>query len=156
MNKELFIVRHAHRDKTQGASIDNGISEKGIKQAKKLTEFILEEIKDFKKDKIGLFSSPKKRCLETLSFLSKKLDKEIEVLDLLNEGGMIEYKVEEFIKWWKEQKNYEVVIACSHGDIIPVLVYRLTGAQAIISKASVCEVELYNKDVFLKNLIQKP
>ena len=156
MEKRLILIRHAHRD-TEVASKDNGLSEKGEQQVKRMLRYFEERIEG----ETRFLSSPKKRCRETLGPLAERHGNAIEIDGRLIETGPIERQEEvqarlgEFIDEWK-YSGPETLVACSHGDIIPVLVERLTGARIGIKKCGVVEIELFAGECYLTGLVQKP
>src|SRR4051794_36350749 len=79
----LVIIRHAHRNKAFGAEADNGLSAKGRRQARAAARFFK---KRFKGRKPNIFSSPKRRCRETLEPIAKLSGREIQIVDCLNES----------------------------------------------------------------------
>lgn len=152
MSKTLIIVRHAHRDKPNPEG-DNGLSKKGKEQA---TVFLNSYKKKFKEKKPLLVSSPKKRCVETLLPLANDYHSEVQEKDFLNEGegdgNPLRMKIEEFRSWWQMQ-NENVVIACSHGDLIPPLLRVLTGARLDLKKGGWAEIEENNGRTRLTRLV---
>ena len=124
-DKTLIIVRHAHRDTTEGRERNNSLSEKGKEQAKAVSRYFRERYPDVEP---LLLSSPKVRCIETLLPLADKLKAEVKVVDLLNEQegsrGEFERQIEKFFRWWKQSKD-ECTVICTHGDWIPAFT-RLT------------------------------
>jgi hypothetical protein len=60
----------------------------------------------------------------------------------------------QFVDWWKYE-GPDLLVVCSHGDVIPLLVQEMTGGQITIKKAGWCEVELVGSDVYLTWLVQK-
>lgn len=141
MNKILIILRHAHRDKDLGAAVDNGLSEKGKKQALAAAEFFLAR---FGADqKALLLSSPKKRCQQTLAPLAKRLDLDIQVLPCLNEAqraAQLDQNIDEFRYFW-DQSSEPIVVICSHGDWIPRYLERVTGVATQLSKGAWAQLE---------------
>lgn len=122
MSKKTFIlVRHAHRDTDNGRDRDNGLSGKGRDQAKAFRDDVL----DLMVKGTVLLSSPKKRCVETLEPLAKKAGLPIEVDKLLDEQdhgesyGALERRIELFVGW-VSASEHPVIVACSHGDWIPL------------------------------------
>ncbi len=165
MSKTLILIRHAHRDSSD-PSLDNGLSEKGRDQVERLVEFLHRFLhRDLKREledaKPVFLSSPKKRCRETLGPVAAREHREIEVDPRLSEVSPIESahdfeeRVSGFIDDWKYD-GAPLTIACSHGDWIPVLVQRLTGARIGIRKSGVVVLESVGGEIFLTNLIQKP
>ena len=110
---------------------------------------------------LRFLSSPKKRCRETLGPLAERYGGALEIEERLTETGPIERKEEvlarlgEFIDEWK-YRGPDVLVACSHGDIIPILVERLTGARIGIKKCGVVEIEWFAGESYLTGLVQKP
>lgn len=138
-NKLLILIRHAHRDKSWGGKADNGLSEKGKKQANDFVRYFEENIlKKYDGDLI-VVSSPKKRCLETVGPVAKKKKTKVEVLEFLDENGDLDSKVEEFCNWWKAEPA-EITIACSHGDWLPVAICRITRANVDLEKGGFAEI----------------
>ena len=156
MDKRLILIRHAHRD-TEAPSRDNGLSEKGEQQVKRMLRYFEKQIEG----EVRFLSSPKKRCRETLGPLAERHGLDLEIDGRLTETGPIERQEEvstrlgEFIDEWKYQ-GPDVLVVCSHGDIIPVLVERLTGARIGIKKCGVVEIEYFAGECHLTGLVQKP
>jgi len=148
VHKRLIFIRHAHRD-TEIHSRDNGLSDKGKKQVKQVVRFSqTRELGD------ALFiSSPKVRCVETLSPVAEEFKSEIVIDPRLGEGGTSADLVS-FIDWWKYEAP-DLTIACSHGDVIPMLVEKITGGVISIKKAGWCEIELVGREAYLTWLVQK-
>lgn len=152
MSKTLFIVRHAHRDKDRGAGFDNGLSEKGQKQAKKLKKYFVERFG--KEIELEILSSPKKRCIETVAPIAEEYAVKIEESSLLVEGEPIEAKVQEFYKWWASKAGPYTLVS-SHGDWIPYAIYSLTGARVENRKGSFAEISGPSSTPYLVTLIQE-
>ncbi|MBC7690499.1 MAG: histidine phosphatase family protein [Methylotenera sp.] len=139
--KLLILVRHAHRD-TSERELDNGLSERGRKQAREvLKAFETHWESDFKNGKIALISSPKKRCIETLDPLSKHLETAVQISPLLDEQHSSENsasmlkRIEQFISWWKNDAP-PLTLACSHGDWLPVCTEELVGSPVGFEKGA--------------------
>jgi broad specificity phosphatase PhoE len=136
----LVFVRHGHRDKPT-PDVDNGISPKGLTQVEDL-------LKDFKKGRLPqskiFWSSPKKRCVETLGPVAKLAGAPLKVEKLLDEQSSTESTLEfnkrimELIK--KATETGEVVYLCSHGDFIPQAIDFLTGKFVDVSKGQAIQV----------------
>jgi broad specificity phosphatase PhoE len=152
--KTLVLIRHAHRD-VEDRSRDNGLSPRGREQVQALLSYFKRSSKAPRVEK-GVFdpergertawiSSPKKRCLETLSPLALIEGVRPTTIDLLLERGEDEelqhfhHRVREFCDWWL-QEGPELTFACSHGDWIPACVEQLTGGKVQVSKGSWCEL----------------
>ena len=150
--KTFFLVRHAHRDIIH-SSDDNGLSEKGRRQSFAIVDFF-ETTLDGKKS-VYLCSSPRVRCQETLGPLSDALKKELHIDPLLDESAHqkrpLEKSIDLFLQWLREQK-IETVIACSHGDWIPVFFDKVTGHEESLKKSGLCEFEFHNNEFKIKKI----
>lgn len=137
-SKSLIVVRHAHRSKYWGDDADNGLSPKGKKQAVRIRRMYKKRYQDAS---ALLVSSPKKRCLETLEPLAKKLSREIRIDPLLDEGPQLRTRVKRFLKWWRMEAP-ALTVACSHGDWIPELFKEVSGGGILLDKGGWAEIEL--------------
>lgn len=118
--KRLILVRHAHRDKPFGQTHDNGLSPYGDRQAIELVQRLKIEIKKTHKnlESLPVFSSPKKRCVETVKPLAEDLKVQVQVRDELDEGEAVRTRAKAFLRSI-DALGVPVVVACSHGDWIP-------------------------------------
>lgn len=149
MNKTVLVVRHAHRNKSFTSS-DNGLSEKGEKQAKRLGKYFEN---NFKPKEFRFLSSPKKRCLETIEPLAGAGSRDVKVLPLLDEGGNLENKTQAFLEWCKKSKRSFLVV-CSHGDWIPIFLEKATGIPVELSKGAMAELVIEDEKIQLRQVIQ--
>ena len=147
-NKRLIFIRHAHRD-TEVHSRDNGLSEKGLKQVRQLVRFS----EDREIENASFITSPKLRCIETVTPVAKAMKAKVVMDPRIGEGCSMS-DLEQFIDWWKYEAP-DVLVACSHGDVIPMLVQKITGGVISIKKAGWCEIELVGRDAYLTWLVQK-
>jgi broad specificity phosphatase PhoE len=112
----IFLVRHAHagsRSRWEGDDRLRPLSGKGRRQAKHL----LDVLKD---NPTGpLYSSPARRCTETLEPLAALTGRPIEIVDELDEGNT-GVAAERFLL----ARSGENPVACSHGDVIPRMLQR--------------------------------
>ncbi|MEO5970725.1 MAG: phosphoglycerate mutase family protein [Bdellovibrionia bacterium] len=133
--KILVLVRHGHRD-TTSKKADNGLTDTGQKQARRIKEEFADKFED---EKPLFLSSPKHRCIETLEPLADEFDKKVKIDALLDEESQDERaskfidRIKDFLDWWKN-KAPKVTIACSHGDWLPEAVNLLTGKEADFAK----------------------
>jgi len=154
--KTLILIRHAHRN-MDDPSRDNGLSDKGQEQVKKLVKFARNRLEGTKP---VFLCSPKKRCQETLGPVAKDLGFKFEIDERLTEHGISENsalyqaRIDEFLDFWKYECP-EVTVICSHGDWIPVAIQKLTGAKVGIKKSGWCEIESVGVENFLAWLVQK-
>ena len=154
--KKLILIRHAHRDNSEPAR-DNGLSERGQDQVKKLIKFARNRLEE--SDPV-LISSPKKRCVETILPIAKELDLKLTIDQRLSEYGpaesMRDYqkRIQEFIDFWKKS-DVELTVACSHGDWIPLVIEKLTGAKIGLRKSGWVEIEDSGGESFLTWVVQK-
>lgn len=156
MPKTLVIVRHAHRT-TDDPSRDNGLSDKGQEQIKKLAKFARHRLEDTKP---VLFTSPKKRCQETIEAIAKEYDAKADIDQRLVERGVAETsasyeaRIDEFLDAWKFE-GADVTVICSHGDWIPVAIQKLTGVNIDLKKAGWVEIEYIAGQCYLTWIVQK-
>ena len=152
MSKTIILIRHAHRDNSNRA-LDNGLSEKGYKQVEILKKWLPEKIKAFDAKSIVALSSPKKRCVETLTPVARRVLSPIEIWDELNEQSEDESQE----KFWERiqhsiqkihQRPEEVALVCSHGDYLPLFIFHLLGVNLELSKAGVCALNIQGKLLF--------
>lgn len=155
--KKLLLIRHAHRDNADPME-DNGLSDKGRKQADRLKE----HLKDFHKafPITRMLSSSKKRCLETLEPISKQLGISVDQERDLYEREALEslkdflHRIERFLDRWKLEGE-GVWVACSHGDWLPIAIQHLTGARVETKKGSMAEISYDAGEIYLTSLIQR-
>lgn len=155
--KTLVLIRHAHRDTSKGRELDNGLSEKGKKQKRKATQYFL---KRFPGKKPALFSSPAKRCWQTIESIAKETG-----IETLIEGGLWEYTPGESATQFKNRirktlqeiqtAKSDVIVLCSHGDWIPMATYVLCGLLIELDKGGWIEFEMHPDKPKLRNVIQK-
>ena len=155
--KTLIVTRHAHRDKAQGREVDNGLSEKGLQQAKRLTQYFE---KKYGGKKPHVMSSPKVRCQETVQAIADITKRKLEISDLLDEqhegesSKAYKKKVEEFLRWWKEE-GPPLLIINSHGDWIPLFFEIAIGTCLDLKKGAWAELELDDNTPKLTWLLQE-
>ncbi len=147
-SKRLILIRHAHRD-TENHSLDNGLSAKGKKQVQQMVAFALRR----ELEKAVFFSSPKKRCVETITPLVREFEAKVQIETAIGEGSPLS-SVDRFLDRWKYEGS-ETTVLCSHGDVIPIIVEKLTGAHIALKKAGWCEIEMVGRDCYLTWLVQK-
>ena len=150
LEKVLILIRHAHRDKKGGRDSDNGLSSMGKKQAQNILKHFE---RNFAKQTPILLCSPKKRCMETVEPIARKLDCPMQISFILDEGGNIEQKVKSFEKWWHEE-GPELTVACSHGDWLPVCLKKLTGVRSDMAKGGWAEIRFNNGKPVLISLLE--
>lgn len=148
MNKTLVIVRHAHRDTSKGQEFNNGLSDKGRKQVRKLFDFYFERFPEVEKP--ILLSSARKRCVETLEPLARKLERRLVLSPLLlerTEKETVPQFKQRIRRFKREQvKNpSELTVICSHGDWIPFFFKELLGIEIELKKGGWAEVEFTDK-----------
>ena len=154
--KTLVFIRHAHRN-VEDHTRDNGLSDKGEAQVKKLVKFVRNRLDQ--QSPIFL-SSPKKRCLQTLGPVAENFKKELIVDERLNERKPNEEldqylaRIDEFLDFWKYECG-DLTVICSHGDFIPILVEKLTHAKTGLKKCGYGEIEYLSGEACLTWLIQK-
>ena len=127
----LILVRHAHRSKRFGSQADNGLSEKGNKQAGGILRHFLSRFAGLSAADLELNSSPKLRCLQTVQPIAEVKCVKLKKLPCLGEGGDLPSMVSEFLSRWRRGTAL-VTVACSHGDWIPEFLKLVTGAEGIL------------------------
>jgi len=153
MTKTLVLVRHAHRD-TARRELDNGLSEKGRGQARWVKRFFDQRFKDLDSG-LWLVSSPKVRCLETLSPIAKSLGRPLDSHPLLDEQGAkepferFEERIHLFLHEWT-RSSAPLTLLCSHGDWLPTAVFHLLGVQQDFKKGGWLELEWVNGGAALR------
>jgi broad specificity phosphatase PhoE len=152
-SKTLIILRHAHRNKSEGLDEDNGLSKKGQGQAKKIKKHFLKIFRDEKKTKPKFFSSPKKRCLETIQGIAESQKTEVSLSPNLDEGGNIAGKVAALMKSFESEKA-PVIVLCSHGDVIPFLTQKLIGLAIPLDKGGWIQLKQIDGEFELEWLYQ--
>ena len=151
--KSLILIRHAHRDTNSGRGLDNGLSPKGRKQAKRIGRLF--EAEFGKNSRPVLLSSPKQRCLETLAAISGVTQTAVAIDPLLDEGGDVTRHVRSFLTAWKRSSAH-LTVGASHGDWIPEAIRQLWGLGIDIDKGGWLEIRLEGDDFKLHRLIQEP
>lgn len=156
----MLLIRHAHRDTSHGREIDNGLDEKGKKQAKKITEYYVER---FGAEKAAIYSSRLTRCLETVEPLASRLGVKVQKSPLLIERWMddpneterqFSQRIRTFCDEWKESQT-TLTIACSHGDWIPEALKYLISVSSDLKKGGWAEIQLKGNTPTLFFLLQK-
>ena len=140
--KTLLLVRHAHRDKSQGRSLDNGLSEKGRAQARSFRKYFRAQ---FPKSTPVLLSSPKRRCIETLEPIAKMSGVGIKVDPRLDEqresDNGFRLRVRRYCNRLKARKD-SLLVLCSHGDWIPLAIEELTALSVQLPKGAWVEIPI--------------
>src|SRR5579885_2972900 len=148
----LIVVRHAHRDKSEGKDTDNGLSSKGKKQASKLLEHYKKEFG--KLESVKILSSPKKRCVETVQPIAELMKTKVHTSGLLDEGPELEDRARKFLADWKREGS-GVCIICSHGDWIPLFLELATGVPTDLAKGGWAQLETVDGRLVITRLIQE-
>lgn len=145
-----MILRHAHRNKLPNAAADNGLSQIGKKQALAIETHFR---KIFPSSVRVLFaSSPKLRCVETIQPLADGFP--IEIWKDLDEGGGLLSKAKALFDSLK-QVDAEVVVICSHGDVIPVVGEVICGIPLSLEKGGWARLDNTGKKWKVTELIQE-
>lgn len=116
----LILIRHAHRD-TSWPPTDNGLSDKGHEQLKHLRSYFKKRWE--KGELFDFWSSPKKRCIETLEAVASVFGEKVQVEPLLDEQGGgesqkdLQFRVRAFLEKFSKEKN--TWVCCTHGDWVP-------------------------------------
>jgi 8-oxo-dGTP diphosphatase len=128
----IHLVRHAHagsRADWVGVDSDRPLSEKGRTQsdaiASSLSTDLLALVEGHRS--VELWSSPFLRCVQTLEPLGDRLDLKVRSVDELAEGGNGATVLDMLLSAAGEGT---LVVACSHGDVIPAVVASASGRGA--------------------------
>jgi len=160
--KTLVLIRHAHRD-TSDRDADDGLSDKGRAQALALAaHYRTHYFETAEKLGVTIRSSRRKRCVETVEPIARLHGRKVETfLPLLEqESGETELvfveRVLEFVRWWKEDAP-NFVVACSHGDWLPLVTEKLIGRPMDFKKGALAEIVLKSADArpSLRSLMQE-
>lgn len=147
MRTRLILIRHAHRD-TSDRDADNGLSEKGLVQAGWINRYFGTQFSsgDWKKQSGEIYCSPKRRCRETIIPLAKSLKTEIRVEEALDERQSSESfpafndRIHSLIQKW-QRSSAGLVVACGHGDWLPIAAFHILGVSIEMKKGAWLEVE---------------
>jgi len=131
---ELVLVRHAHRD-VSDRTLDNGLSDKGREQVEELIDDLENESLPQSQT---FWSSPKQRCIETLTPLSEWNEGTFTIEPLLDEQQPHENQ-KQFIERLQTLVAKAVALKktlylCSHGDVLPELANLLVGLHVDLGK----------------------
>jgi broad specificity phosphatase PhoE len=121
MSRWQLYIRHAHRD-TSDRSMDNGLSSKGHEQGRQLAEHLASLGPQYKPQFI--YSSPKRRCIETANWVAQWAGIPVEEDERLDEQNPSESdktffeRIQDFVE---SEKHRSKVAYCSHGDVLPLI-----------------------------------
>lgn len=157
--KTLILIRHAHRDTSQ-RELDNGLSEKGQRQTRRLVKYFQKRFRheDWGADEVQFESSPKVRCLETLSPIAQIMGKTVNLEPRLTEQkpqegfARFQARLQDYLKSWTES-SASVTLICGHGDALPLMTYHLLGAAVDFKKAGFLELQWEAGQAHLKQFI---
>lgn len=116
----IYLIRHAHagsRSRWAGDDGDRPLSDRGRAQA----EHIVADLEGLRVREI--WSSPARRCVETVAPLAVARGVEVRTTDALAEGA----EAEAAIAFLRSRAHKDAAL-CSHGDLIPKIVRRLSAA----------------------------
>lgn len=150
IEKSLILIRHAHRN-TEKQNQDNGLTDKGRGQAENAAQTLS---RIFAGTQPTFQSSPKKRCMETLTPVAERFGSKVTRNPLLleqeeNESSTkFENRIRKFLNEWKEGTT-EVTFICSHGDWLPVAAEMLIEAPCEFKKGGWVEIKWADGDAWL-------
>ncbi len=106
---KVYFVRHAQPDFSIIDDLTRPLTEKGIEDSKKVTEYLLD------KQITKAFSSPYKRAVDTIKDFATKSNLEINIIDDFRERKIDDGWIEDFNSFAKEQwNNFEYKLP--HGE----------------------------------------
>ena len=129
-----LLVRHAHRD-VLDRDLDNGLSEKGIRQADRIVQYLHDEHASRKPKQV--LTSPKLRCVQTAKRIADAFKIEAEEWELLEErrpqesSRAFDQRMDELAEHIKTMDSGSVLV--SHGDVIPELAQRLEQSEHMVA-----------------------
>ena len=129
----VYLVRHAHAGARKSEQHDRyrQLSEKGWRRAEVITDLLSEVDVDV------VLSSPATRCVQTVQGAAEKLGLDVvETDDLWEDADLTD--VFQVLTDAVGGKKSRTVVACSHGNLIPIIVEQLGAAGAKI-KVRGCE-----------------
>ena len=144
----MVIVRHAHRDLSD-RTLDNGLSPKGYTQALEFLEWF--RARGQPQKAVLIVTSPKLRCIETIEPLAQQLkvspiidpglDEEHEGEGQRRFSARVADAITRLAALARSQQISEIV-ACSHGDWIPVACDLISGQNVNLGKGQWIELDL--------------
>ena len=160
----IHLVRHAHAGDRSSWSGDDSLrplSAKGRAQAEALAEALATKLDRLPETNgtVELWSSPFLRCVQTLEPLGDRIDLKVRSLDELAEGGDGDAALDLLLA---SAEQGTVVVACSHGDVIPAVVGAAVRRGATLDgdaeprKAARYEVEVEDGQVRLVTHVPRP
>lgn len=106
---KIYFVRHATPDYSVHDDSIRPLTDKGMDDSKKVTEFLSD------KDIHKIYSSPYKRSVDTVSDFAKKYNLNIELIDDFRERKISDYWIDDFKSYSKNQwEDFEYKL--EHGE----------------------------------------
>lgn len=116
----IYLIRHAHagsRAGWNGDDLDRPLSERGAQQAAGLVA----ELGDAPIGRI--WSSPYRRCIQTVEPLGARLGLEVRTAGVLAEGSPID----DVLTFVADRAKHHPAL-CTHGDLVPKVIRHLLAA----------------------------
>ncbi len=164
----LVLIRHADRDNS-APELDNGLSQKGMRQAQELAEwgtrwsqlFVphLNSPQIHSRHDLKFSSSPRLRCRETLDPWMSSSGQSYQIDDRLLEQQWDEgqarwiKRIEKWISEWSQSENPHII--CSHGDWIPQALQILGISNLPCRKGSWTEVQQSNGIIYVSSYLDR-
>jgi len=136
----IYLVRHGYagtKAKWKGDDTDRALNHKGIQQANDLVKLLAD------RPITRAYSSPSRRCVQTIEALAEHLGTEVKVKSLFGEDA----NPGEAIAFLLDRSRHDLVV-CSHGGLIPKIIRRLiaagmrTSEPNLAQKGSVWEIRI--------------
>ena len=121
---QFVLLRHAHAGRRAAwgdADELRPLSDRGFRQADDLAASLAPRRPDL------VLSSPRLRCVQTVSPLARMLGLEVEIDDRLDEGPDIDALGELF-----DECNGITAVASTHGDVVPELLGMLRARRGMV------------------------
>ena len=136
----IFLIRHANAGRRQPGSQDRDrpLDDGGLAQAQRIRDHL---------DDAGIkqiFSSPARRCLETVQPLATELGITVEVEDALWEGHGI---APAMALLSRVAATGHPVALCSHGDVLPMILDTLAARGVSLRGVGCAKGSIWRLDV---------
>lgn len=150
-SRTLILIRHAHRSKILGRERDNGLSRKGRAQVQALLRY-------FRRRRwpkgTEFWTSPARRCRETLAPLAKARKAALIELPGLQETPNPRAAAKALLRLWKRSRGSHVLVS-GHGDLLPAIVALATGVEITCKKGSWTELTYSQGRFQLKKVLSE-
>jgi broad specificity phosphatase PhoE len=137
----ICFWRHGQPDFEEGGD-DPGLSEMGREQATRATKEIAARAKKAEINAFKLLASPRKRCQETIEFLSNRLripvqtTEELKLRDSWESSTSFTERLSTLLETLRTVGETELVVLCTHADVLDFYLSSFRGPRTEIRKAN--------------------